>query len=349
METIKLRKHLYLDEPFAFLKWLPDGLGNALEVNINGINIKTCVHLEYGATSDFKINSEEIPQSNHSIKTFILYLTVPVIDETDINLYGMSPPRDLSSSIAVALKQYLSILYGIVRNDIGQYWTKNSHEVESLDEDEILINIEVMNPRGHWVQFCVGKIGLMSIIYGADHYINHERWLRLKELIERNHRCDLSLVFFRNAQSHFYHGNFRLAIVEACIALERAIAIFMPQFICDEQSGKYKQILEGDSLSEKAKQLLPLLKDEQQVTDLTVKTCVDAINIRNQVMHRSRVNLVEADILNAINSIKTVLDKLNPRLFNPLCDSDMGTEPRTIGDRPRFSSRTSGLKGPGSQ
>lgn len=318
MKSIKLRKHLYLDKPFAFLKWLPDGLGNALEVNINDINIKTCVHLEYGATSTFKIKSEEVSRSNHSIETFILYLTVPVLDETDINLYGMSPPRDLCSRIAIALNQYLSTLYGIVRNDIGQYWIQNSHEIESLDQDEILNNIQVMNPEGDWVQFCVGKLGLMSIIHGADYYINQERWLHFKELIERNHRCDLSLVFFRNAQSHFHDGNLRLAIVEVCIALERAIAIFMPQFICDEQRKKYEPILEGDSLTEKARQLLPLLKDNQLITDMTVETCVGAIDMRNQVIHRSRVNLVDVDIRNALNSIKAVLDKLNPRLFDQL-------------------------------
>jgi hypothetical protein len=318
MKSIKLRKFLFLNKPFAFLKWLPDGLDNALDLNINGINIKTCVHLEYNATSDFKIKPEEISRGNHWIKTFIVYLTVPVKDETDLNLYGMSPPRDLRSNIAIALKQYLSTLYGIVRNDIGQYWIQNSHEIESLEEDEILTNLEVMNPEGNWVQFCVGKVGLMSVILNADYYINKERWLHLKELIERNHRCDLSLVFFRNAQSYLRAGNLRLSIIEACVALERAIAIFMPQFICEEQREKYYPILDGDSLSEKAKQLLPLLKDNQLITDMTVETCVGAIDIRNQVIHRSRVNLVDVDIRNAINSIKAVLDKLNPRLFDQL-------------------------------
>jgi hypothetical protein len=322
MKSIKLRKILYLDKPFAFLKWLPDGLDKTLEVNINGISISTRVHLEYGATSTFKIKPEEIPLTNHKIDTLFVYLAVPVADETDLALYEMSPPRELRSYIANALKQYISTLYGIVRNDIGQYRVNNSHEIEFLDDDEILINTQVINPEGNWIQFCVGKLGLMSVIHrDADYYINQERWLSFKELIERNYRCDLSLVFYRNAQSYLHEGNMRLAIIEACIALERAIAMFMPQFISDEDREKYKPVLRGDSLTEKAKQLLPLLKDGHLVTDTTIQACVDAIDTRNKVIHRSYVNLAETDINYALNSIRDVLDKLIPRIIKPITET----------------------------
>lgn len=321
MKEIRLRKYLFLNEPFAFLRWLPDGLENSLEVNIDGVTIKTCVHLDYDATSIFKIKPEEISRSNHWIETLFVYLTVPVEDETDLGLYGMSPPSELRSYIARVLRRHISALYGIVRNEIEQYKIHNSHVVEFLGDDEILLNTEVMNPDGSWTNFYGGTLRLKSPIHGDDYCINQERWLGFKDLIESNHKCDLSLVFFRNAQSHFHDGNLRLAIVEACIALERAIAIFMPQFIIEEEKEAYGPIMNGDSLTAKVEKLLPLLKDNSLVSDETILRCVEAVNTRNKVIHRSCVRLVEAEIREALNSINRILDKLNPRLFNPIAEN----------------------------
>jgi len=320
MRFIQLRKYVFLDYSVGFWRWLPDGLSNALEVEINGISIKTCVHLEYGETLSFPMNPEQISGSNSGIKAFFVYLTVPIADETDEDLYNLSPPEELLSSVATALKQHLSTLYGIVRNDIGQYRVQSPHEIQSLDIGQMLINTEIQNLEGKWVGFCVGKICGKSPIPSPDDCIDKDRWFGFKELIESGYRCDLSLVFLRNAESYFYEGNLRLAIVEACIALERAISKFMPQFISSNQKGEYESILNGDSLTEKAKHLLPLTKDDHTVTDTTINACVDAVNLRNQVIHRSRVRLLEGDIGNALNSIKSVLGKLNPRIFHPIAE-----------------------------
>jgi len=94
----------------------------------------------------------------------------------------------------------------------------------------------------------------------------------------------------------------------------------MPKFICEDQKKILNPILNGDSLKDKAKYLLPLLKDDVLVTDTTVKICEDAVEVRNRVIHRSCVNLVQADIGGALIAIKSVLDKLNPRLFKPLTE-----------------------------
>lgn len=321
MKSIRLRRYFFTDNPFAFWRWLPDGLENALDITIQNVNFKMCVHLEYEETSDFKISPEDVPRGNHWIKAFLVYLTVPVEDDSDPNLYQMEPPDEVVSQVGSAIRQFEATLHGIVRNEIGQFWLHNSHKIDSLSDREILVNMQIMNPEGEWAQFCGGSISLKSPLPSSDELINQERWLHLKELLESNYKSDLSLVFFRNAQLHLRKDNFRLAIVEACIALERAISIFIPNFIEDEVKEKYNLVLSSDSLSKKVKTLLPLLMDGLDINDETIKTCLQAVNMRNQVVHRSRVRLREKEIEDALQAIKKILDKLNPRKFE-IVDED---------------------------
>jgi len=309
MKSIKLRKGLFFDSPVAFWRWLPDDLNKEYEVNIEGVKIKACVHLDYKGTSIFPIDKNSM---NYWVNAMFLYLTVPVASTTDSSLYSLSPSNELRTFIEDILRRYIATLHGIIRNDIGQC---NLHEGSG---GGILNTVEIMNPLGKWQQFCTGLIGLRTTIPAADYCITQERWLAFKKLIEDDYRCDLSLVFYRNAESHLQNGDLRLAIVEACIALERAISIYMPHFIRENQKERLNPILNGNSLKRKAKNLLPLLIDEAITTDNTIDNCVNAVEIRNQVIHESRVNLIVEDVRRALDAVSIILEKLNPRIFKPL-------------------------------
>ena len=89
----------------------------------------------------------------------------------------------------------------------------------------------------------------------------------------------------------------------------------------DEVKEKYNPVLSGNSLSKKVKTLLPLLMDGLDINDETIKTCLQAVNLRNQVVHRNRVRLREKEIEDALQAIKKILDKLNPRKFE-IVDED---------------------------
>jgi len=315
MKSIKLRKYFFPDDSFAFWRWLPDGIENALEVNIQDVNFKICVHLEYKETSFHDICPENVAHGNHWIRAFFVYITVPVENDSNPVLYHMEPPDEVVSKVASAIQQFETSFYGIVRNEIGQYWLQNSHEIELLSDREILINLQIMNPEEKWVQFCASTISLETPIPSSDELINRERWFQIKELLDNNYKPDLSIVFFRNAQLYLRKNDFRLAIVEACIALERAISKFIPSFITTEIREEYRSALQGDSLSKKVEILLPLLVDGLSVYDKTIETCKDAVNLRNQVIHRSRVKLTEKEIRDSLKAIKSILDKLNPSKF----------------------------------
>lgn len=129
MKTIELRKYLSTKGQVGFWKWLPDGLENALEVEIGDLKIRTCIHLNYSGTSPIKILPDEIHRGNHWIDTFLTYITVPVDDDSDPSLYNTNPPLELQSKIASALREFESTFYGIIRNQIGQSNLANSHEM----------------------------------------------------------------------------------------------------------------------------------------------------------------------------------------------------------------------------
>ena len=148
MKSIRLRRHFFPDSYFAFWRWLPDGLKNALDVTIEDVNFKMCVDLEYKETSEFKISPEDVAHGNHWIKALLVYLSVPVDDDSDPNLYQMEPPDKVLSKVASAIRQFEATLHGIVRNEIGQFWLPNSHEIDSLTDREILVNMQIMNLEG---------------------------------------------------------------------------------------------------------------------------------------------------------------------------------------------------------
>ena len=282
--------------------------------------------LGYKGTSFHDISPKDVHCGDHYIKAFIVYLEVPVEDDTGPNLYKMEPPVKIVSKVASVFRQFESLLYGIVRNEIGQFWLQNSHEVDLLSDSEILANIRILNTEEKWVQFYNGSIPLKGQIPFPDELINKQRWFQIKELLENNYKPDLSLVFFRNAQAYFRKNDFRFAIVEACIALERAISKFIPSFIATEIRKEYSSVLQGDSLSKKVEILLPLLVDGLIVNNKIIETCKDAVNLRNQVIHRSRVKLTKKVVRDSLKAIKSILDKLNPREFEIVDEGPLVTK-----------------------
>ena len=316
MKSIQLRRFFFPNTPFVFWRWLPIGIENALNVDIDGIKFKMCVDLKYKETSvTGEIKPQDVPTTSHWIQAFFIYLTVPVDDATEPKLFQMNPPEELIAKLASAIRKFEALLYGIVRNEIGQFWLSNSHEIDSLSDRETLINMEILNQEKKWVQFCVGTIKAKSPIPRSDILINKERWFQFKNLIENNYKSDLSLVFFRNAEKYLRGDNYRLAIVEACIALERAINVFIKDHLTSKRQSGLRSVINGNSLTKKVKMLLPELLPDDVIDDTVIQTCSDAVNLRNNIIHNSQVRNIELNTKKYLNGIKKILEKLNSRKF----------------------------------
>jgi len=316
LNKIQLRKGFFPDN-ILFWQWLPDGLENALNVDIDGIKFEMCVHLKYKHTSDLTIDTKAIHNTNHWIKAFFIYLTVPVDDTTDSKLYQLNPPEELKGKIAKAIRKFLSLLYGIVRNEIGQFWLSNYHEIDSLSDGEILLNTEILNQEKKWGFFCVGTVKGISTMPSTDISINKERWFQLKDLIEQVYKSDLGLVFFRNAEKHLKDYNLRMAIVEACIALERTINVFIKDHLSSEKYSELKPVIDRNSLTDKVNKLLFELLPDNIINESVIETCSEAVGVRNNIVHNSQVrNIDYKKVKNYLNAIKRIIHKLTPRKFS---------------------------------
>jgi hypothetical protein len=218
-KSLNFRKYYFIDGAIGFWKWIPEGIDNALEVCIEDAKIKLCIHKSYSETSHHEIKEESIDKGNHFIKTFFMYIDLPYPDIDDDSLYEMNPPAELQTKLADIIRTFSASFYGIVRNEkIGQFELPNSHEIEALRDEQLLNNVEIKNKNGEWTDF------RLAVFYGEapiplpDTLLDKERWFKLKYLIEKKYRTDLSIVFFRNAQVHLKEHQFRIALIELCNA-----------------------------------------------------------------------------------------------------------------------------------
>jgi len=320
MGYIKLRKYFFLESSIAFFKWLPTLQNDILKITIDDITLEIFIEIKYKETSDFGVIEEnKISMSNHWIKTLFIILNVPVDDASDNSFYELNPPPSILSKVVKTLRHFESSFYSIVRNDLGQYWLPNSHEIDSLKDEQILTNIQIFH-SGKWIQFCRDIILGESNFPIPDIQINQERWYQLKELITNRYRCDLSLVFYRNAEYYLRHKNFRVAMVEVCIALERAINTFIKNHMDEAAQMKLSPILNGNSLTDKVNELLPFLLPDDVIDNKVIDNCSDAVNLRNNIIHNSQVKIDKEKVSLYINEIKKILDKLNHRRFKKILE-----------------------------
>lgn len=318
MDIIQLRKHFFLESAFVFTKWLPTFPEFALDITIDEINLVCYVDLNYTDTSEVgDILENEISRTNFRIITLFVLLNVPVENASDKSLYEMNPPSCLLTKVAQALRKFESSIYSIVRNDIGQYWLPNSHEIDALSDEEILTGVQIRHEE-KWRQFCIAVIKGKSYIPEQDIHINSDRWIQLKNLIEENYRCDLSMVFYRNAQKYLKEGNSRLAMIEVCIALERAINVYINDHLSIELKTEFNSIIKGDSLTEKVEKLLPKLLPDDFIDETVIKNCIEAVNLRNKIIHRCQVKDTDLNANLYLKEIKRILDKLIVRKFSKI-------------------------------
>ena len=329
MQKVLIRDDLSHQSGIGFWCWLPYTQSDALVVEINGIQISLSVNIEHSGTSLHNIKIEDIPKGNHWIQTLIIHLEVPVENENDAGLYNMNPLPDLEQKIADTLRSFKSRFYNIIRNEMGQFWLPNSHHIDALSDREILTGTRIKAPNGKWIQFCPGLISMNSMIPRSDLLINEARWKKLKKLIEMNFKPDLSMVFLRNARQHMADEEYRLAFVESCIALERAISIFLVERIPKENRQSSKVTLDGDSLKDKVHHLLPYLIDEIEINQQTILRCEDAVNLRNRIIHKAQVKIVKETANLLFCELEKVVRNLNESKFNRL-EEDPWTKKNSV-------------------
>ncbi len=116
------------------------------------------------------------------------------------------------------------------------------------------------------------------------------------------------------AKSFFDQENFRMAILEAVIALEIVISSIIRRIAAQKgiSEGETEDLLVRVGLTRSLKIVLKLLIPESLPKEEIIAGCKGVISIRNGIIHKERLSVSPREAQDAINSIEMFISHVQP-------------------------------------
>ncbi|MBA7514791.1 hypothetical protein ES705_06826 [subsurface metagenome] len=317
-KRVKIYDFIFFENgSLGFWGWLPLGKANALKFRQNSLEFHVYVEPKYTETFHFTPDLSDLSNSNHWVRALKVDVYFDVTNNMLKAINRMNPPKMLIKKIAQAYRILNNSFRDIVRHDIGQWWTTHSFFRKSELPRDILGGMHIQCSHcDRSKQFLMGAtVDFKSRIPRKGELISKRRWKKLEKLIGNQYRTDVALVCLANANAHYYSDNFRIALLEGTIALERAIAEYLPRYISKSKLAFVEEILKKRSLRAAVKDLLPLIARKRKIENETVIDCYRAVEARNHVIHKTRFRLDPIDMKDYMKAINAVVKKLIPRQF----------------------------------
>jgi len=314
--TIKLETYFFFHGGnLCFWKWLPTSRDDALKFLVDSIRYEVYIDVGYSETFVNKPDLSEVGQSNTWIQALKVIVEFNTTSDVKKKVEEHNPPEELLSRIAHFFCILEDSIHDIIRNDLGQFWVSHPYHHPEEDERDILMGLRQRNPvTGKSEQFFYGgTIRLESRIPKEHEMIDKEKWEKLGKLIDRKYRSDLALVCLSNAYSLIREErNYRLALIEAVISLERAVFVHLAQYIPDEEKDKAHPFLNGESVKDAVNNLLPMVSQRLDIDAEAIKLCSDAIDVRNLIIHKTQFRCDQKRIEQYLDGIRFVVRKIVP-------------------------------------
>jgi len=118
------------------------------------------------------------------------------------------------------------------------------------------------------------------------------------------------------AKSFFDQENFRMALLEAVIALEIVVSSIISRIATEKgiSEGETEDFLVRVGLAYGLEIVLKLLIPESLPREEVILGCKGANTIRNGIMHKARLSVSQSEAENAINNIETFISQVKPRI-----------------------------------
>lgn len=148
--------------------------------------------------------------------------------------------------------------------------------------------------------------------------IQDQQYSEIRQLVESPESI-LSRAYdeiLLQAKGFYNQENYRMAILEAVIALEIVISSIIRR-LADEkeiQESEIRNFMVDVGLTGIMKVVLKLLIQEALPSDEVVSGCKGAISIRNDIIHEARLSVSPREALDAINNIETFIRHVQPLL-----------------------------------
>jgi hypothetical protein len=305
------------DEEVGFWKWLPQSKEQSIKFTKDAIDYYVLIDTNYEGTFAFKPDLDKINLGNASVCALKVIVEFNVDSKTKEAIDRHDPPADLISKIAPFYCTLEDSIRDIIRNDLGQYWVPHPYHHPEESEREILGGLHFYDPTTKKMEkFLYGAtIRLECPIPDEQVLIDEMKWKKIETLINENYRSDLSLVCLSNAFSLYLEKNYRLALIEAVIALERALFKHLGQFIPENARVDAQPYLNGDSVTDAVNNLLPLVSERLAIDQASITMCSEAVNFRNQIIHQTRFRVDPNLVRQYLNCIRIIVRKIVPHQF----------------------------------
>jgi hypothetical protein len=314
---IKLVSFFFFDgAKLSFSEWLPQSKEQSIKFTKDDINYYIFVDENTPDTFKFKSNGGTVEFGNvRGLLKVIVEFNVDAQTKDAIDRHD--PPVELISRIAPVYCILEDSIRDIIRNDLGQYWIPHPYHHPEESERDILGGLHFYNTTTKKMeQFLYGAtIRLECQIPDKQILIDEQKWEKIETLINENYRSDLALVCLSNAFSLFQEKNYRLALIEAIISLERALFKHLPELIPETRRQSAQPYLNGDSVTEAVNNLLPLVSESLGIDQPSITMCSEAVNYRNQIIHQTRFRIDPNLVRQYLHCIRIVVRKIVPHQF----------------------------------
>ena len=205
-------------------------------------------------------------------------------------------------------------LIDLIRNYGEQYWINpndvNDENIWNLVQWEISPN--------DWIDVFPKSIHLDSRLYFDG--ISKEKWKEISQYFVRNKRVNMVYTMIANALHYTVVENGRMAVVEACTALEASIKQSMPVLLDKISDNKLKKsdidkAIKKLGFSQSMQLLFGYFSKVLPFDDIDMKNCLDLINERNNVIHNKARYIHVHKAKGYINSVKNIVKLLSANCY----------------------------------
>ncbi len=318
----------------VFHRWLPDGETDALSINAKSkyINIKIwferCGYMNNGwikfdckkreIDPSILLRQAKIDAGPLHVKMCIKNLNSNAVESVYANKRGDEGYIKIGKKIISILNDNLIPFVNTLRFQFGQYWIREllpwNSQKESLGHYFIGLHTKwAKENEESWQEFIPDEIkstAHLNIICGKDfsHYFSKDDWEYLNNFQPENHRFGLTHKVLLNAHELREQGNYKQCFIESITSLELSISEYMKNRLSIPK--ELKKEIESFWQMPIRSQTTVLAMTLPSVSYTHIKNTVEAIKIRNKIVHEGFSPNGDFEDKKLIDSVFFIISKL---------------------------------------